>query len=337
MTSKQILFFLPKRAMNEATIFYVDIIKFAFKRLDYEVIESESLKDVVKYKNIFVMSAKWFFLVKLANPTAKITTWFQGVGSEEVLMNHNSKSDRVLWIFVEYLALNFSWLNIYVSKSMRDYYLNTYKMKNEDYFIMPCFNKELNVESFSFPGKYTNPSFVYAGSLDKWQCIDETLSLYSKIEKEIPNANLTLLTKDRERAIQLIKKYEIRNSNVKFVALDRLDEELKSFKYGFLIRENHIVNNVSTPTKMSSYLANGIIPIYTNVIKDFNVNIDSECFVSLNYKDNTDIWASKILISHNSTERNIDSFKKEVYDLFSIYYSKENYITLLSNKIINLE
>ncbi|HCH8014075.1 TPA: hypothetical protein NJW72_003719, partial [Acinetobacter baumannii] len=119
----------------------------------------------------------------------------------------------------------------------------------------------------------------YAGSLATWQCVDKTLELYSLIERVLPNASLTLLTKEKELAETMINNYKIKNYSIKYVSLENLDTELLKYKYGFLIRENHIVNNVATPTKMNSYLANGIIPIYSSFIDDFKVNFNEYDFI----------------------------------------------------------
>ena len=328
MTNK-IIFFLPKKTMNEATVYYVDILKQGFIKAGYSVEETENLSDLKKFNRIFVMSAKWCFIVKLFNPKAKIVTWFQGLGAEEALMTKNSLVRKRLWNCVEFFALKFSWINIYVSERMHDYYQDTYRVKDKNFFIMPCFNKKLNEEAFSVVNKYANPSFVYAGGMDKWQCIEETLDIFCQIEENIPAASLTLLTKDKAKAEELIKKYNIKNYKISFVSLNNLDAELMKYKYGFLIRQDHIVNNVSTPTKMNSYLANGVIPIYTNVIDDFNENIrKSNCFVMLNAYDTVKTWKETIT-RFDSSSSLIDfkgNFLNEVRLVFLNYYNQENYI-----------
>jgi len=329
MMNNEILFFLPQKTMNEATIYYVDILKQGFIQAGYDVDETENLSDLKHYNKIFVMSAKWCFIVKLFNPKAKIVTWFQGLGAEEALMTRNSLVRKRLWNCVEYFALKFSWINIYVSERMHDYYQDTYRLKDKNFFIMPCFNKKLNEEAFSIVNKYQNPSFVYAGGLDKWQCIEETLDIFCQIEKSIPAASLTLLTKDKVKAEALIKKYNIKNYKISFVSLDNLDAELMNYKYGFLIREDHIVNNVSTPTKMNSYLANGIIPIYTNVVDDFNKNMKkNNVFLMLDAHDTAESWKD-LIIGFDFLSNTIafkEEFLSEVKSIFLNYYNSEIYI-----------
>lgn len=332
--NREIIFFLPKHTMNEATIYYVGIIENCFENSGYKVCKTEKLHDLKKYKTIFVMSAKWCFIVKILNPKAKIVTWFQGLGAEEALMTRNSIVRKSLWNCVEFFTLKYSWLNIYVSEKMHSYYKETYNIEDKNFFIMPCFNKELNLISFDCNEKYNNPKFVYAGGLDKWQCIEETLDLFSLIEEKLPMASLTLLTREKEKAFAIAHKYNVKNIFINFVSLENLDDELKKYKYGFIIRKNHIVNNVSTPTKMNSYLANGIIPIYTDVIDDFNNNLKSDkFFLKLNHKDSLDVWLKDFLEFNSNTANS--NFKNDYLNrtliVFDDYYSKEKYIVSLSN------
>lgn len=329
MVSKQITFFLPKKTMNEATTYYVGIVKEVFKKGGYLVTETDEFNRLSNKKIIFVMSAKWCFLVKLRNPNAKIVTWFQGLGAEEALLTRESFLRKRLWNCVEWFALKFSWFNIYVSERMHQYYMDTYNLRDKYFFIMPCFNKKLNLSSFYVENKYSSPSFVYAGGLDKWQCIDETLEFYSLVERENYNSNLTLLTRDTVKAELLINKYNIKNYTIKFVSLEDLDSELEKFKYGFIIRKNHIVNDVSTPTKMNSYLANGVIPIYTDVISDFNREFGSKnFFLKLNSQETMSEWVNAFCLFDGAFESsNLEDLMLEIFNVFSSYYNQENYIS----------
>ena len=336
MTNK-IIFFLPKKTMNEATVYYVDILKQGFIKAGYRVEETENLSDLKNFNRIFVMSAKWCFIVKLFNPKAKIVTWFQGLGAEEALMTRNSLVRKRLWNCVEFFALKFSWINIYVSERMHNYYQDTYRVKDKNFFIMPCFNKKLNEDAFNLVDKYDKPSFVYAGGLDKWQCIEETLDIFCQIEKSIPAASLTLLTKDKIKAEELIKRYNIKNYKISFVGLNELDAELMKYKYGFLIRQDHIVNNVSTPTKMNSYLANGVIPIYTNAIDDFNWKLSGLKFcIQLNCDDSIKQWSQEIITYERFSSIDSIDFKREMEFIFEKYYSRNFYIEKNSDYLKSL-
>lgn len=335
--NKNIFFFLPKVTVNEATIYYVRILQQAFTKAGFSIIESDKIIDIYRYKYIFVMSAKWSSIVRLLNPTAKIVTWYQGLGSEESLMLTGSRKKMYIWNFLEKISLETSWINIFVSSAMVDYYENKFtKVKNK--FIMPCFNKKLNLASINQIEKYETPSFVYAGSLDKWQCVEETLYLYKKFEESFPNASITLLTKNRKEAEVYLKKFKINNFTIKFVPLEKLDHELGKYKYGFLIRQNHIVNNVATPTKMNSYVANGLIPIYTDVISDFNKNIQATSFIKLDSALSVEEQAKEIIGFESRFKFSlIEQLDEDIKNLFLNYYNEDIYIKDLTNLLIDLK
>lgn len=336
MNSYKVSFLIPSITLTQATTYYVDIIKEALENSGYSVETYEKLVDVRNSKIVFVTSSKWFFLVKAINPRAKIITWFQGLGGEEALMTRGSYRDKLIWNVLEGLAVKHSWINIYVSEKMKTYFNKRYSFYEKNYFIMPCFNKILTMSVFDNDQKYTTPNFVYAGGLEKWQCIDETLKTYKLIKEGLPHARLTLLTPHREMALLLIDKYRIKDVTVDFVPLEELDSRLQEFKYGFLIRKDHIVNRVSTPTKMSSYLANGIIPIYTDVIDDFSKFIDSETFIELSHNDSIEQWASDIIAFEQNDNFEIDNFKSNIISIFNSYYSKTSYILRLKELMESL-
>ena len=76
----------------------------------------------------------------------------------------------------------------YVSHYMKDYYeaLAHRKFTDKSY-VMPCFNETLDTEVFE-KKDYSQKIFTYVGSLDLWQCFEETVDIYAEIEKRISNA-----------------------------------------------------------------------------------------------------------------------------------------------------
>ena len=163
-----------------------------------------------------------------------------------------------------------------------------------------------------------------------WQCVDKTLELYSLIERVLPNASLTLLTKEKELAETMVNNYKIKNYSIKYVSLENLDTELLKYKYGFLIRENHIVNNVATPTKMNSYLASGIIPIYSTFIEDFKVNFSEYDFIVAKEQPQ-DVLNDIVNFEKYGFNREI--FFINLREIFDTYYNRKKYAEELSNYI----
>jgi len=67
-----------------------------------------------------------------------------------------------------------------------------------------------------------------------------------------------------------IKSAQISESiAVKTVSPEDITIELTPYQYGFILRDEHIMNQVSCPIKLCEYLANGVIPIMSQGIGDF--------------------------------------------------------------------
>lgn len=187
---------------------------------------------------------------------------------------------------------------------------------------MPCFNDVLD-ESTICKEHYENPSFVYAGGLQKWQCFDKTLDLFKKIQEIIPNATLTIFTGAIEQAKAEMSKRGI-NGEAKYVPYQELNKEMSKIKYGFLIREDNEVNRVATPTKMSSYLASGVIPVFSTVIHDFDKNL--ECYKYIIGGNNDQMLLTKIIKNEEQCV-SICELLNEYKTIFDSYYSRKYYIS----------
>lgn len=268
--------YLTQRSVNEATAHYLTLIERAIFNAGQYSKRIFRVNDILKNDIVITVESKDFFLLQILKPRNKKINWFQGINPEEALMMYKNPLRAALWRFFEQVTLRKSSLNIFVSKAMQAHYLTKYGYNSGNYFIMPCYNSPLNPLAFFEKGKYISPSFVYTGSLSSWQCVNQVLLIFKQLQILIPNANLKILTTEREKARLMIKQFDVQNCEVDYVPAKQIGEELKKYKYGFLIREEHIVNTVSTPTKMNTYLANGVIPIYSNVISDFeeNINLD---------------------------------------------------------------
>lgn len=325
--------FLPEDWMyGDATAYYVDIIAEAMKRKGF-VVEQIKSSECISQNDIVVTVASYNVSEVRKKHPLKIINWFQGIAAEEsFLFSLSNKSlflrfkAYLLHTLSDYRALKYCDFNFFVSDRMRLFYRHKHFYYRNNFYLMPCFNQKLNRAAFS-EIKYSHPSFVYAGSMDGWQCFEKTVKLFMQIKNRIPNATFTVLTAAQDRAKEILTKYGV-DAELKYVHYTKVDEELRKFKYGFIVRDNNIVNNVATPTKMNSYLANGIIPIFTNVVGAFKENI-----AKLNY-------AVPLTTNNEGIEKLFeierDKFdSSSVYDeysgVFATYYSKEKYIEEISN------
>lgn len=326
----KIIFYIPDNAKNDATLYYVELVKKAFDKLDLDVEEFTNTN--FKYDTddyFFTIRTRDFVKIFLKTFSFKIIHWYQGIGPEEYLLINNgslkAKFISFLFTIIEFFVFRIAFLNFYVSESMREFLEKKYKKRKKNYGIVPCYNKELNEIYFSEQVKIKN-SFVYAGSLFGWQCYEQTIKLYSEIENKIEDSSLTILTKDLVEAEQMVKKYKLKDCKIYYVTLNDLDKELSKFQFGFLLRENININNVSTPTKMNSYLSSGIIPIYSDVIHAFKSNIDlGEFNMSLDKLENFDFLIQKII----DIEIDYEKFYEVCKIIFDKYYNDEINVCLI--------
>ena len=333
-----VYFYLPKGTLNDATEYYCNIIKRAFKQKGY-IIETRDLLFKVKHDvYIVAITPANAYQIKKKNPKSRLVTWFQGVGPEEYIMLHGKtvKSFLVkkLSEYWERKALTQSDIRIFVSEAMLDHYKSKYQIPIDNYLIIPCYNKALNKDLIiDNSSKYENLSFVYAGSLYKWQCIEKTLEVFREVEKIDSSAHLTLLTKDETEAKQMVESSGIKNFDVKYVPLEYLDKELTKYKYGFLLREDNIVNRVATPTKMNSYLSVGTVPIYSNVVDSFKKNLDLTAFqVSIGIEESSKEIAQKIINQHRC-EIDSGQFISKLEENFNRYYNDNLYVNEIITRL----
>lgn len=322
------IYISPYDSNLNAIDFYISIIERGIVMTGQNVKRVYKLTDISSSDKVLTLSALSFWKVWLYNRNLYIINWFQGVTPEEAyFLNDKRKIKRILlkWYlsFLEWFTLNKSQKIFFVSVSMLEHYKKKYRYAKNNYFIMPCFNQTLHPEYFLSP-KYDKPSFVYTGSILKWQCFDETLLIFEKIKQDIPNATLAIITNDVEGARTILNSRKLYDVIAYSVPYTQLNREIAKYKYGFLIRKESIINYVATPTKMSSYLSCGIIPICANCIGDFSKQFKDRKYVIIYNGDTSDLLYKLKIMERNKID--INHIYKEYNDIFSNYYSVEKYV-----------
>jgi glycosyltransferase involved in cell wall biosynthesis len=327
---------LQKGEDNDATHEYIGIIKNAiikeFGVMDIPI--TYTARDIKDNDTPIMISAKSFLFNKtFLKPKQKFLFWFQGVAPEEISFLYRgpyAKLKSFLFSHSECYILRNAQLLFFVSEQLHLHYQKKYGYHKDNYVIMPCFNQQLN-ESYFTAAKYEKPTFVYAGNMSKWQCPDEMVQLFTEIKKNIPEATLTILTADQDVARSILSKHST-EAEIKYVPLKDLSNELSKYKYGFLLREEMIINKVSTPTKMSSYMAAGIIPIFSDVIGDFK-----EIFKSLKHivicKNNDSLRIVNHILEVERRPVDVKDILNEYRSVFETYYNREQYETLIADKL----
>lgn len=323
-------FYLEEKDYFDATIFYTSIISDAILTTGGKTEYVDSLSKIEDGDIVFVINIWAAQKVWSTKKEIKVIVWFQGIAPEESVLSSISFIDNIKSTiklrYFEYITLRKSRFNLFVSEKMVEHYKRIYNYNKNNYYIMPCFNQELDQPSF-FDSKYNTPSFVYTGNLAAWQCFEPMVKLFSEIKNNLPSATLTIYTKEQEKAKNILSKYGIQ-AEIKYVPFQILSQEIRQYKYGFIIREDIEINRVATPTKMNSYLASGIIPVYTNVVGAFKEKLSNLHYaVPLDKKGN----GLEKLYELEKIPIKAEDVLYEYNHVFCDYYNRTKYVNEISS------
>lgn len=280
--------------------------------------ERNALCVVGEAKHLFILYALGF---------RKFVFWAQGAVGYESFMRHQSKFRFRLLNSLEKFALKRAKICVCVSNYQMEFYEQTYSIKiKSKCVVFPCFNTKIHPDSFYNENKYRKNVFCYIGSLAVWQCFDETVRLYSLIERDFGDVCLLkIYTKDKNEAEKTLSKYRVKNYIIDYIPSDKLNAALADCKYGFLLRKNNVVNNVATPTKLSTYLANGIIPIFSDSLKE----CASLCSKYKHLLCISDMSCITPILNHMQQIINASDIYSEYSKIFDEYYNEQIYIDKL--------
>lgn len=306
-----------KRQMENPAVtdFYLGTIAEAYNQLGEEVRFFSTWKEYSPQKTDMTVISTPLEVIEMIKRKQRFVMWFQGIRPEESYTVHHSWLRSKLLEVAEKIILKKGEFFFLVSTYMKNHYEKKYKVDlSKNSFVMACSNEDMHKMNFFVPDKYKKNVFCYAGSINNWQCVDETLALYKQIESRIPDAELLLLVKNRKLAEEMVKKHGISRYEIDFVPVEALQKRLENVKYGFIIRDDIELNRVATPTKMSTYMVNGVIPIISECLYGLTeIAGDSQFVVRLGDKEDF----NAILKSSKSCIR-----AEEVYQDFLEIYQK---------------
>lgn len=316
---------------QSVTRYYVQIVEKALQKSGYETNIVSTLENTERHESIFVVYP-YDALRAHKHGYKEVLLWIQGISPEESYMRNKSKIRYAFLSLRERLGLKYADKIIMVSHEMSAHYKRKYRLDLDvKSFFMPCFNSEIDLNSFFTPSKYEKQVFVYAGALAVWQCFEQTVQLYKCIEDELQDTRLEIYTAQREEAAKIAKKYGIKNYVIDFLTPEELSKRLKKAKYGFVLREDNEINRVATPTKISSYTADGVIPIYSSCLSDFHSKVNGKkSFISVSDDICESANVQKILC-HCKSYTEANQVKADFMELFREYYNSDYYVSSLAN------
>ncbi|MGI6490874.1 MAG: glycosyltransferase family 4 protein [Pelotomaculum sp.] len=258
-------------ANHDVADHYYEIINMAANRCGYKFETIENLACASdSAKNDYFLAGTVVDAVRLYLRGRKnIIIWVQGILPEESFMRNNKIMNKIVLELLERFALRKAKMVLFVSNEMKSHYEAKYAIDfSGRHYIMPCYTRLDEV--LYTAQKYKVPSFTYVGSLTVWQKFDDVLEIYAEIKKNLKNAELFIFTREVELANQKVQAMGIEGCHINSVSQEELDRHLANIKYGFVIRDVCAVNRVATPTKISTYINCGVIPIYSDAVGFIN-------------------------------------------------------------------
>jgi len=328
----------PRHKMKEIiindkrTIYQVNLLR------DRKLIKGLINKyDYIYFHSIYTYRLLFWFIT-----TQKTILDFHGTVPEELFYEKKYFSSFI-HTFIEKIAAQKIMHIIFVSMAMQKYFNIKYPKSKAIKHIFPIIaknalreNTEKSHELLRNISNEDNVYFIYSGNTQKWQNIELMFNFIEKHDNE--KYVYIILSGSKEYFNKIISErfYKIRK---RFIVDSVLPEELYQYysiaHYGFILRDDHILNRVANPTKMLEYLFYGITPIVKlKEIGDFfnyeNISIfDNNITFSAHKSDHNKIIAKKILLDYENIK-----FREDI--LFINENKKMQDITLYNKKILYL-
>lgn len=194
--------------------------------------------------------------------------------------------------YIEKMALINAKSIVVVSNAFQKYITSSFDIQKDNVFVVPCcvehaenkFNiisrnairKELNVEDRKI--------LIYAGSVTKYQCIDEMISIFHTLHSYDDAWYFVFLSAYPQ--LDLLKeKFKMNNVSgndycILSVKHDKVNDYYSCADVGIIIRHDHILNRVASPTKIPEYLSSGLYLLGTDNIGDIKDVLSDKTLLS---------------------------------------------------------
>lgn len=241
-----------------------------------------------------VSSLKWL-------PAEKSVLDIHGVVPEE-FESENNFNEAMRFSDIEKEALSSIKKVVTVSEQMQKHLEKKYSASTFEFILLPTLknihlNSKFNYEMIGNKlAHLSEPRIAYIGGMQKWQKTDTVINFIkqnSKFKFKIFSADYIAFRKLTSGLKNII--------DCRYLPEELLAEEYKNIHYSFVLRDKHILNQVSCPTKLIDAITYYTIPIFdSNEIGDF-LKYDLK-YLSINNMDNVEMMnpeSYRDMVSHN--------------------------------------
>jgi len=251
-----------------------------------------SLRKIIKENRIKIIHARSLlpatlsYLLKLFNyKTIKVIYDNRGVYIDEMIEIDKWKKNGIkekIFCQIEYQVERNCDKIVVVSNYFKSYLLKKHK-KDISYKIEVITNRTLIDRNIDLTQKHSNKIvLVYSGSGAIWQNSVEFKKMFSQALNIFDDVMLKIISYEPEKFQTLFSADSefLEKINIDSVEPHKVKDELRKCNCGILLRENNLVNNVSSPLKFAEYLAAGLPVLLSegigdteSIIKNYNVGV----------------------------------------------------------------
>ncbi|MCD6333470.1 MAG: hypothetical protein J7L89_09380 [Bacteroidales bacterium] len=177
---------------------------------------------------------------------------------------------------IERLCFKWSHLNIYVSKVMKEHFRTKYPFYRGREVIFATNSQPVTGRSAAETPtdrdnrqqlketlnlRHNDVVMLYSGNTQSWQNIDLMLNIMEHLTASY--IRFLILSGQKKQFEEKIKRRNIPADRINVLSVSPEDLGLyyELAHYGFILRDDMLVNRVANPTKLAEYLQYGIIPI----------------------------------------------------------------------------
>ena len=229
-------------------------------------------------------------------------------GAQPEEFSYSRKKLRsILFGYFEKLAFRNCDFFIHVSRKMITHFSDKYPQHRKENLYVPIFslnidvNEKLELQTQANEARKVlkifddKPIFLYSGGIQAWQKSELVIDFLTSVLDA--GSRVIILSMQKKFFETAFSEYQ-NDSNllVASVSPAKLSTYYLAANYGIMFRDNHVLNEVASPTKFSEYLFYGMIPLLTSI------NVGDFVSLGIDYASPNDFCFNSS--NHNKSEKN---------------------------------
>jgi glycosyltransferase involved in cell wall biosynthesis len=226
------------------------------------------IKDYIINNNIkliYTRSQFDFIKCKMLRKCPPIYYDFRGAVFAESFLRNGSYLRSISLFMLDYIIFHLADFRGTVSNNF-SIWLKKVFFSNKKVLVIPCCIREVQLVETSL---IQGDKFVYVGGASIYQNLELMVELLNGLS-HTKKLTLTVISNDLHKIKSLIDDSSLFDIEYLSLTQNEVLEKLPSFDFGFILRDNLLLNKVSSPIKLLEYASSGVIPILTPYVGDYS-------------------------------------------------------------------